>query len=376
MKFLTLALFSFLLLQTKPVTLPPVATTSNLPEKLTVTEFKHLMTEFSEPGGDFLSDNLISNETAYLPVLNKLQELNASGGAYIGVGPEQNFSYIAKIRPRIAFIVDIRHMAVTQHLMYKAIFQLSADRAQFLSRLLSRPLSQEKPLTATASIAELLKYFGAAKSDDKVFAANFEAIRQTIEKDFQIKLAEFDLKELDYLLKNFKVDGLDIAFRLGGGWSSFPSLKEILVQTDPTGKSNHFLASAGDYNYLRQMHMKNLIIPINGDFAGKKALASIGDYLRKNNVTVTTFYLSNVEQYLFGDGLFPGFAANIKKLPINEQSLFIRSIWERYDHPAHLPGHLFTMTLQRMTVFVQDYDAGRYHDYYRLLDTHYISTAQ
>ena len=181
MKFLTLALFSFLLLQTKPVTLPPVATTSNLPEKLTVTEFKHLMTEFSEPGGDFLSDNLISNETAYLPVLNKLQELNASGGAYIGVGPEQNFSYIAKIRPRIAFIVDIRHMAVTQHLMYKAIFQLSADRAQFLSRLLSRPLSQEKPLTATASIAELLKYFGAAKADDKVFAANFEAIRQTIE---------------------------------------------------------------------------------------------------------------------------------------------------------------------------------------------------
>ncbi len=373
MKFLTLALFSFLLLQIKPVTLPPAATTSNLPEKLTTAEFKRLMTDFSESGGDFLSDNLISNETAYLPVLNKLQELNASGGAYIGVGPEQNFSYIAKIRPRIAFIVDIRHMAVTQHLMYKAIFQLAIDRAQFLSRLLSRPLAQEKPLTANASMAELLKYFSAAKPDDKAFAANFDAIRQTIEKDFQIKLAELDVKELDYLLKSFKVDGLDIAFRLGGGWSSFPSLKEILVQSDSTGKSNHFLANADDYNYLREMHLKNLIIPINGDFAGKKALASIGDYLRKDNVTVTAFYLSNVEQYLFGDGLFADFAANVKKLPINEQSLFIRSIWDRYDHPAHVPGHLFTMILQRMPVFVKDFEANRYRYYYQLLETNYIA---
>ena len=373
MKFVTLILLSLLLLQSPATPPQPIV---SLPEKLSAAEFKRLMAEFSEPGGDFLSDNLISNETAYLPVLNKLQELKASGGAYLGVGPEQNFSYIAKIRPRIAFIVDIRHMAVTQHLMYKAIFQLSADRTQFLSRLLSRPLAPEKPLTANATLPELLKYFGTAKVDEKAFTANLEAIRQTIEKDFEIKLSEFDGKELDYLLKSFKADGLDIAFRLGGGWSSFPSLKEVLSQTDPSGKSNHFLASTDDYNYLRQMHMKNLIIPINGDFAGKKALASIGNYLRKNNVTVSAFYLSNVEQYLFGDGVFSDFAANIQKLPINEQSLFIRSIWDRYDHPAHLPGHLFTMILQRMPVFVKDFEANRYRFYYQLLETNYIATGK
>jgi hypothetical protein len=174
-------------------------------------------------------------------------------------------------------------------------------------------------------------------------------------------------------LSSFKADGLDIAFRLGGGWSSFPSLNEVLSQTDPSGKSNHFLANTDDYNYLRQMHMKNLIIPINGDFAGKKALASIGEYLRKNNVNVTAFYLSNVEQYLFGDGIFSDFAANVKKLPINEQSLFIRSIWDRYDHPAHVPGHLFTMILQKMSVFVKDFEANRYTYYSRLLNTNYIA---
>ncbi len=373
MKFVTLILLSLLLLQSPATPPQPIV---SLPEKLSAAEFKRLIADFSEPSGDFISDNLISNETAYLPVLNKLQELKASGGAYIGVGPEQNFSYIAKIRPRIAFIVDIRHMAVTQHLMYKAIFHLSSDRAQFLSRLLSRPLASEKPLTANATMSELLKYFGAAKADEKTFAANLAAIRQTIEKDFEMKLSEFEVKELTYLLSSFKADGLDIAFRLGGGWSSFPSLNEVLAQTDPSGKSNHFLASADDYNYLRQMHLKNLIIPINGDFAGKKALASVGDYLRKNNVTVTAFYLSNVEQYLFGDGVFSDFAANVKKLPINEQSLFIRSIWDRYDHPAHLPGHLFTMILQRMPVFVKDFEANRYRYYYQLLDTNYISTGK
>ena len=50
------------------------------------------------------------------------------------MGPEQNFTYIAKIRPRIAFIVDIRRQAIIQHLMYKAVFHLSPDRVQFLSR--------------------------------------------------------------------------------------------------------------------------------------------------------------------------------------------------------------------------------------------------
>src|SRR5215470_3784716 len=112
-------------------------------ESLSASEFARLVRDLSEEPGYFHSDNFISNETSYLTVVDKLRQLGATGGAYIGVGPEQNFTYIAKIRPRIAFIVDIRRQAVIQHLMYKAIFQLSPDRVQFLSRLLSRPLPKE-----------------------------------------------------------------------------------------------------------------------------------------------------------------------------------------------------------------------------------------
>src|SRR5262245_62662310 len=71
-------------------------------ESLSAAEFSRLIREFSEDDGYFRSDNFTSNETSYLHVIDKLRELEVSGGAYVGVGPEQNFTYIAKIRPRIA----------------------------------------------------------------------------------------------------------------------------------------------------------------------------------------------------------------------------------------------------------------------------------
>lgn len=80
-------------------------------ESLPASEFTRLVQTLSEEGGYFFSDNFTSNEDSYLTVVDKMKELGATGGAYIGVGPEQNFTYIAKVRPRIAFIVDIRRAA-------------------------------------------------------------------------------------------------------------------------------------------------------------------------------------------------------------------------------------------------------------------------
>ena len=131
------------------------------------------------------------------------------------------------------------------------------------------------------------------------------------------------------MYKSFRDSGLDAAFTLNG-WSDgeFPTLSEVILQPDQHGKPGNFLASREDFDFVRGLHMKNLIIPVVGDFGGKKALASIGDYLRKNGLTVTAFYTSNVEQYLFDDGAFPGFVSNVRKLPVNEKSLFIRWVYQ------------------------------------------------
>jgi hypothetical protein len=347
------------------------------PESLTAAEFSRLSRELSDEGGYFRSDNFTSNETPYLHVVDKLRQLGASGGAYMGVGPEQNFTYIAKIRPRIAFIVDIRRQAIIQHLMYKAVFHLAPNRAQFLSRLLSRPLPKEKAPGADASANELVSFFGNAQADDKAYAENLAAIRRTIKEDFQFPLSESDQASLEYVYKTFRDEGLEIAFRIGDrntGWrGGFPNLGDLMLATDLNGKMGNFLASAEDYDFVRGLHRKNLIIPVVGDFGGKKALAAVGDYLRKNGFTVTAFYTSNVEQYLFDSGSFDAFANNVRKLPINDKSLFIRSASGRYAHPARLPGHRSATLLQQMSVFLRDFDEGRYQGYVDLVTTHYIA---
>ncbi|MCI0659459.1 MAG: hypothetical protein L0220_00140 [Acidobacteria bacterium] len=342
-------------------------------EGLTAPEFTRLVRELSEEGGYFRSDNFTSNETSYLHVIEKLQKLGGSGGAYIGVGPEQNFTYIAKLKPKIAFIVDIRRQAIIQHLMYKAIFHLSPNRTQFLSRLLSKPLPNIKDNTE-ASVNNLLDYFSKVAGDEKVYDANLAALKKVIQDDFQFPINESDQTSLDYVYKNFRNEGLEIAFRIDGSWGGyFPTLRDLIQQTDQHGKPGNFLAGAEDYDFVRGMHMKNLIIPIVGDFGGKKALAGIGDYLRKSGFSVTAFYTSNVEQFLFDNGSFKAFADNVRRLPTNERSLFIRAVSGRYSHPAQLSGHRLTTLLQQMSVFLKDFDEGRYQNYYNLITTNYIA---
>ncbi|HET9532868.1 MAG TPA: hypothetical protein VFQ92_21110, partial [Blastocatellia bacterium] len=279
------------------------------PESLSASEFSRLIRDLSEEGGYFRSDNFTSNETSYLHIVDKLKQFGATGGAYIGVGPEQNFTYIAKVRPRIAFIVDIRRQAIIQHLMYKAVFHLSPDRVQFLSRLVSKPLPKGKIPASDAPINEILSFFSQIPGDEPTFKAHLAAISKVIQEDFKFPLSQQDQASLEYICQSFRGDGLEISYQMDGyRGGNFPTLKEIIAETDLSGKQGSFLASTSDYDFVRGLHRKNMIIPVVGDFGGKKALAAVGDYLRKSGFTVTAFYTSNVEQYLFSGDTFAAFA--------------------------------------------------------------------
>src|SRR5262245_31568493 len=109
-----------------------------LPARLSDKEFWKIITDFSEASGYFRSDNFLSNEAGYQEVIPVLKKNMRSGGVYLGVGPEQNFTYIVGLDPKLAFIVDIRRQNMLEHLLYKALMELSADRAEFVSRLFSR----------------------------------------------------------------------------------------------------------------------------------------------------------------------------------------------------------------------------------------------
>jgi hypothetical protein len=342
-------------------------------------QFSRLIRDFSEEDGFFRSDNFTSNETSYLHVVGKLREMHISGGAYLGVGPEQNFTYIAKIRPQIAFIVDIRRQAMIQHLLYKALFRISENRADFLANLLSRPLAGGHAPNQRASLESLLQYFTSAPAPDQAFEANLARVSKTIRQQFQVPLSEHDHERLEYVYAAFRKEGLRISFRAGrtnwwGHSGAYPTLADLIVQPDLNGDPGNFLATDEDYRFVRRLQLQNRIIPIVGDFAGPKALAAVGEYLRKNGYTVSAFYTSNVEQFLFQNGEFGDFVRNVRGLPIDAGSVFIRAVpTRRWTHPAQVAGHRTTTILQKISVFLDDYDNGAFTDYWNLVTTHFIA---
>jgi hypothetical protein len=358
----------------------PTATVET--ERLSSEEFSGLIRDLSEEGGYFMSDNFTSSEDSYLTIADKLQELAVPGGAYIGVGPEQNFTYIARTRPRIAFIVDIRRQAMIQHLMYKAIFKLAPTRALFLSRLLSRPLPEAKAPGADAPLDEILAFFDNIPADNRTYAENLAEIRKTIQKDFQFPLSIEDQESLEYVYRSFRTWGFQIGYggedRGGRRFGRFPNLRQLLGMRDLKGKQGSFLASTKDYDFVLGMHNRNLIIPVVGDFSGKKALAALGEYLRKRKIAVSVFYVSNVEIVLLDWGSyeqFSDFVKNVKKLPTDDRSLLLRSTFAYYDPPAQLPGYQLCNFLQKVPVFLREFDQGRYRSYSGLITTPSITPA-
>jgi len=332
-----------------------------------VPAFAQLIAQLSEEGGYFPSDNLVSNELGYQKVLQKLDELNVRGGVYIGVGPEQNFTYIAAVRPSYAFILDIRRDNRLQHLFYKALFALARTRAEYLALWLGRPLRESAERWTQASIADLVQLMDATPPDPSYFRMTLERAYALIERQFGVPLTPEDRGRIEEMARNFYEDGLDIRYEthFRRSWRQFPTLRQLLLETDLRGRPRNFLATEERFQFLKQLHEQDRIIPVTGDFAGPKALRAIGDYVRRLGETVSVFYVSNVEYYLLQNDAFAAFAENVKALPRTERSLIIRSyVGYGFPHPEALPGYFITTLLQRMNEFVRLYEAGEYRTYW------------
>src|SRR5690606_14548969 len=128
---------------------------------------------FSEPEDRF-PPQYMSNEDSLQFVMPELAARVAPGGAYVGVAAEQNFTYLAALRPEIAFIVDIRRDNLRQVLLYKALFELAPDRATFVAKLFSRP--RPARVDAQASASALFAAFADAPPDLATFLSTRAAV--------------------------------------------------------------------------------------------------------------------------------------------------------------------------------------------------------
>jgi hypothetical protein len=296
---------------------------------LTDAEFWQIFSTMSEPGGSFSSENFVSNEMTFQHVIPTLQKTVRPDGVYLGVGPEQNFTYIANLKPRLAIIFDIRRQNAMAHLMYKAIFELSPTRADFASRLFSRPLAGR--VAQTTKVDDMFAVLEAAAPKDSAYAANERAIFSTLVNKHHFALTPGDSAAIEHLYEVFYEAGPDINYayrfgRPGASFSTYPTYGTLQTRTNADSVQMAFLANEENYRVVREMHLRNLIVPVVGDFAGPKAIRSVGDYLKQHHLTVSAFYLSNVEQYLFQNGVADRFYQNVATLPLDTTSTFIRSI--------------------------------------------------
>ncbi len=366
-----IALAVLTLFGTLSVVTPPITAAEQLPSQLSDKDFWQLVTDFSEEGGYFRSDNFVSNETTFQYPIPELVSTIKPGGIYLGVGPDQNFTYIVALQPKLAFILDIRRQNMLQHLMYKALFELSADRAEFLSRLFSRP--RPEGLDASTSPEKLFEAFGLVDRSRELYMKTLDAIWKTLEDQHGFALSAEDEKSIEYIFNAFYVGGLDLNYNGPanslGGRGRMPSYAELMIQTDRAGLNRSYMSSEESFRILQDMEKKNLVVPLVGDFAGPKAIRSVGDYVREHGAAINVFYLSNVEQYLFQqDDDWSKFFTNVGTLPLESNSTFIRSIFNGLIPPrSNGFGLRSASVLSPIQDILKAFGAGQLRTYYDVI---------
>src|SRR5437763_6054260 len=298
-----------------------------LPDRIADEDFWRMATDFSERAGTFSSDNLLSNERWFQHILPPLVSKAKQNRVYVGVGPEQNFTYIVALKPKMAFIVDVRRGNFDIHLIYKALFEMSADRADFVARLFSRP--RPAGLTAASTAEEIFVAIANVPATDTLYSRNMRAIVNHLTKVHQFQLSSADILRMQHIYNAIFVYGPSIQYstttNAGRRITKEPTYADLMKAADQGGFEHSFLATEDAFLWMKQFETENRLVPIMGDFAGPKALRAVGQYLTDKDAVVSAFYLSNVEEYLKQDGKQRTFCDNASALPIDETSTFIRS---------------------------------------------------
>jgi len=342
-----------LLVQVLFATAPPPSRAA-LPDSIA---FATLVDSLSESGGYFDTDNLISNEASYLHVAPTLRATVVRGQAYLGVGPDQNFSYIAAARPSIAFIIDLRRDNLLLHLLYKAAFESAPTRVEFLSQLFGR-LPPSAPADWRATPLEALLTHVDSAPVDPVRQGRLQ--RQLIDRirGYGLTLSSQDVATVRRFHQEFMRAGLGLRFTSYGRGprSYYPTIRQLYLEQDLTGRRASFLANEGDYAFVRDLERRGRVVPVVGDFGGLKALKGISQFLIAHDLTVGVFYTSNVEFYIFRQGTFRRYVENMRALPWGNPALIVRSYFGGVmgqSHPQAIPGYASVQLLQRAKSFLE-----------------------
>jgi hypothetical protein len=292
------------------------------------TRFAAEVARLSEPEGTFDTDNLISNEREYLKVVPALIAQGVSGGVYLGVGPDQNFSYIARIRPAAAYIIDIRRDNLLLHLLFKALFARSTTRVEYLSLLTGRRPPTDLGRWKQTPLSEIVAFVGQQEAAAAHHQRISARLRTTITQ-FGVPLSTADFETIDRFHGRFVAAGLNLRFQSHGRPPRpyYPTFRQLLLATDDAGTEWNYLAREDDFQFVKSLQARHGVVPVVGDVAGDQAMPAIAAAIARQGRRVSAFYISNVETYIYRHDGTARFVENVRRLPHDSRSVIIRSIF-------------------------------------------------
>jgi hypothetical protein len=313
-------------------------------------EFRRLFA-LSQPGESFISDNVVSNETSLLQPARALAALR--GGAYIGVGPEQNYTYIALTRPDFAVLMDLRRDNALLHLLYKALFDAAGSRLELLCLLFGRPYDRKLETEPSARADAVLTALEAVAPDRTWFERQHVLLKQRLDS-YGLGLSSVDIEHVDHMHELFFRRQLEIHFELHeNNGRTYPSLRTLLELRAPSGQGT-FVDSEQSFRFVKTMHRQHRILPVVGDVSAPQPLGAIADELARRALPLRTLYISNVEQYLIGTPKFAGWLDNLRGLSHDERSIIVRCYLDQgRAHPRQRAGERTTSVAHRLEAFLE-----------------------
>jgi hypothetical protein len=253
------------------------------------------------PASNYASDCFVTSEAGYNDVLvRRVPSGEATTGAYVGVGPDQNFIYAGVLRPRLVLIVDARMDNLLEHLVFKLLMERAETPLEYLAALFARELPPGAAVVEPGP-GPLLAAFDALP----VSAASHESTVKWIKAELASRWGQLApyLYRVDYLCGEFFTRQLDITSvnaTLHANLDFVPTMREVIVARETHGVNLHYLTDPGRYGYVRSLQLRDRIIPVLGNLLSQRSIAQVNDLLRQGGETVSHLYLSNLEEFLLG----------------------------------------------------------------------------
>ena len=251
------------------------ATAPAVPDRLSDREFWTLVTEMSEPNGQFRSDNLLSNEI------------------YLSVRPQRprpadaDEPRLSRRRPGAELHLYRRRQAEDGVHRRRAPRQpASASHVQGDLRDVERPRRLRLPPVLAQAAGGACRHRRRRTTSSMRSTSRSRARRSsrrtssgcsiTSRRSGIFGLSQEDLAGIEYVYGNFSWHGPGLSYwstgGVGGGRNA-PTYWDLMVADDGKGQMRSFLANDDNFKVMKDLHEKNLLVPVVGNFAGPKAAA-------------------------------------------------------------------------------------------------------